>query len=80
MKTEDDEGGMSYAAIQSKHLRLRGTEALRYPDKEDRCGRSCGLGDLPADGKREARDHPCFLGPHEGPCEFSSECGEMKCH
>lgn len=63
-----------YAA---KHRRLRGTDQLRYPPNAHRCRLRCGLDDM-RDGegdKQRVASHQCFLGTHEGRCEFSSECG-----
>lgn len=73
-KDTPDYAGLTYAQIERKHLRLRGTHNLRYPPNAHRCRLRCGLDDM-RDGER-VNSHTCFLrSNHDGPCEWSSECG-----
>lgn len=73
-----DYAGLTYSQIEAKHLRLRGTTDLRYPPNQHRCRLRCGLDDM-RDGEGERQrisSHCCFLrSNHDGPCEWSSECG-----
>src|SRR5215831_13287591 len=68
--------GLTDAQIMEKHIRLRGSSALKYPAAESACAERCGLGDRP-DLKDPPHDHRCFLMPaHSGDHQFSSECGQ----
>lgn len=74
---EDAVGGMTDAEINAKHIKLRGTTALRYAgEREKRCEEVCGYLDHPPDeGDEDWRHHRCFrVAKHEDICEFSSEC------
>lgn len=56
----------------AKHVRLRGSERLKYPLMSQACKVECGHGD----DKRH--DHRCVLAVgHEGTHEWSSECRGM---
>jgi hypothetical protein len=64
-----------------KHKRIRGSSRLKYPPNESRCLQRCGIEAHDTwthrfTGKVFSTEHRCFLSlGHEGPCEFSSECG-----
>lgn len=76
-RDDDDAGGMTDAEINAKHIRLRGSTALRYAgERQKRCEDVCGFLDLPPDEEDgEWRHHRCFLlAKHKDICEFSSEC------
>lgn len=66
--------------INNKHYRIRGSNDLKYPPNESRCGITCGHRHdffIDREGHSRAKEHRCFLAVgHEEYCEFSSECGE----
>lgn len=62
-------------AMDAKHIRLRGSLALKYPPREASCRHECGLDDYRKSEGKPPVQHRCFLAVgHQGPCEFSSEC------
>lgn len=64
-------------SINKKHRRLRGSDELKYPQRNLRCRSECGVAHYRIDmaSGAKVRQHPCFLIiGHEEPCEFSSEC------
>lgn len=72
---DDTDGGMTDAEIDAKHIRLRGSLALKYPPREACCWNECGLDDYFQRNGKPPKQHRCFLtNRHQGPCEFSSEC------
>lgn len=68
-------GGMSDEEINAKHVRIRGSLALKYPRRENCCRNECGINDYRQPNGKPPIQHRCFLAVgHMGSCEFSSEC------
>jgi hypothetical protein len=68
---------MTEIEINNKHRKVRGSDDLKYPPKDERCGGECGESHylIEVRGMERMRMHPCFLAMgHAGSCEFTSEC------
>lgn len=73
---------MDEETINKKHKRIRGSDEFKYPPNASRCKQTCGIAHdwvRDMEGREHPRQHRCFLSlDHEGFCEFSSACGEMR--
>lgn len=59
------------ASVNLRHVRLRGSLALKYHPPDTWCGQLCQRGD-----SDNFKSHPCGLGrSHTDEHEWSSECG-----